>query len=189
MFRRRLIGGAVVAVLILAAVSTALAWRQYRDDQHRAVSDLGSRVVLVGAAVNSYLAGGVSTLGAISEAPSVMDTNPKLISAYLKRVAASGGTIFTGGIGWVDRSGHVLASSSGGPAVDVSDRVYFKRVTATGKPYISAGLVGRKLRQPIVVVAVPTRDAAGRPTGMLTGAIRLTTLARRSRRSLSASTA
>ena len=91
------------------------------------------------------------------------------MSAYLKRVAASGGTIFTGGIGWVDRSGHVLASSSGGPAVDVSDRVYFKRVTATGKPYISAGLVGRKLREPIVVIAVPTRDAAGRPTGMLTG--------------------
>ena len=178
MFRRRLIGGAVVAVLILAAVSSALAWRQYRDEQHRAVSDLGSRVVLVGAAVNSYLAGGVSTLGAISEAPSVMDTNPKLISAYLKRVSASGGTIFTGGIGWVDRSGHVLASSSGGPVVDVSDRVYFERVTATGKPYVSAGLVGRKLRQPIVVVAVPTRDAAGHLTGMLTGAIRLTTLGR-----------
>ena len=62
-----------------------------------------------------------------------------------------------------------------------SDRVYFKRVTATGKPYISAGLVGRKLRVPIVVVAVPTRDAAGRPTGMLTGAITLTTLARAKR--------
>ena len=176
MFRRRLIGGAVVAVLILAAVSTALAWRQYRDDQHRAVSDLGSRVVLVGAAVNSYLAGGVSTLGAMSEAPSVIQANPKLMSAYFKRVAASGGTIFTGGIGWVDRSGHAVASSNGGPPVDVSDRVYFKRVMATGRPYISAGLVGRKLRQPIVVVAVPTRDAAGRPSGVLTGAIRLTTL-------------
>ena len=72
LFRRRLIGGAVIAVLILAAVSTALAWRQYRDDQHRAVNDLGSRVVLVSAAVNSYLAGGVSTLGAISEAPAVI---------------------------------------------------------------------------------------------------------------------
>ena len=91
------------------------------------------------------------------------------MSAYFKRVAASGGTIFTGGIGWVDRSGDVVASSSGGAAVDVADRVYFKRVTATGKPYISAGLIGRKLRQPIVVVAVPTRDAAGRLTGMLTG--------------------
>ena len=65
--------------------------------------------------------------------------------------------------------------------MDVSDRVYFKSVTASGKPYISAGLIGRKLRQRIIVIAVPTRDAAGRPTGMLTGAIRLTTLARAKR--------
>ncbi len=173
MFRRRLIGGALFAVLILAAVSTALAWRQYRDDQHRAVNDLDTRVVLIGALVNSYLAGGVSTLGAIAEAPSVVQPNPVLMSAYFKRVAAGSGTIFTGGIGWVDRSGQAIVTSSGGPVVNVSDRIYFQRVTATGKPYVSAGLVGRKLRQPIVVIAVPTRDAAGHPTGMLTGAIKL----------------
>ncbi len=176
LFRRRLIGGAMIAVLIFTGVSAALAWRQYRDDKHRAISDLNARVVLVGGVVNSYLAGGVSTLGAMSEAPSVVRMKPALMASYFHRVARSGGTIFSGGIGWADRSGEVVASSSGGKPVSVADRVYFKTVSASGKPYISAGLIGRKLRQPIIVVAVPTRDAAGRLTGVLSGAIGLKTL-------------
>ena len=158
------------------AVSAALAWRQYRDDQHRAVSDLNARVVLVGAA------------GELVSRRRRLDSRRDVGGAVGVRIEAgadirllqaglgSGGTIFTGGIGWVDRSGEVVASSSGGAGVGVADRVYFKPVTATRKPYISAGLIGRKLRQPIIVVAVPTRDAAGRLTGVLSGAIRLKTL-------------
>jgi anti-sigma regulatory factor (Ser/Thr protein kinase) len=163
-------------VLILTGVSAALAWRQYRDNEHRAVSDLDARVSLVGAVVDSYLAGGVSTLEAMSQAPSVVQTRPALMASYFKRVASGGGTIFTGGIGWADRTGDLIVSSSGGKAVNVADRVYFQRVTATGKPFISAGLVGRKLREPIVVIAVPTRDASGRITGVITGGIQLKSL-------------
>ena len=156
-------------------MSGFLAWRQYQDNEHRAVTDLNARVVLVGAVVNSYLEGGISTLSSIAAAPSVMASRRALMSGYFRRAGV--GTIFTGGIAWVDRAGRVAASSSAGPAVNVSDRLYFKDVLATGRPYVSAGLVGRRLHQQVIVVAVPTHDAADRLTGVLTGAIRLTTLA------------
>ena len=32
------------------------------------------------------------------------------------------------------------------PATNLSERLYFRRVLATGKPYISAGLIGRRLK-------------------------------------------
>ncbi len=100
------------------------------------------------------------------------------MSEYFRRVETGGGSIFTGGVGWLNRSGDVIASSTKGPPANLSDRLYFRRVMATGRAYVSAGLVGRRLAQPIIVVAVPTRNAAGRLSGVLTGAIRLRTLGR-----------
>jgi anti-sigma regulatory factor (Ser/Thr protein kinase) len=173
-FRRRMIAGAVIGVALLAAVSVLVIWRQYRDDQHRAVSDLNTRVLLVGAVVNSYISGGISTLDSIAAAPSVVRPQPTLMDAYFKRLAAGSG-VFNGGIGWVDPEGQVTASSSGA-SVDVADRDYFQHVMKTGRPYVSSGLVGRHLKQQLVVVAVPTRDAAGHLTGILTGAIKLKSL-------------
>ena len=49
-------------------------------------------------------------------------------------------------------------------------------MVATGRPYISAGIVGRRVHEQVIVVAVPTRGATGRLTGVLTGAIRLKSL-------------
>jgi anti-sigma regulatory factor (Ser/Thr protein kinase) len=174
-FRRRLIAGAVIGVAVLATVSALVIWRQYRDNQHRAVNDLDARVVLVGAVVNSYVSGGISTLDSIAAAPSVVQSQPALMDAYFKRLAASPGEIFDGGIGWVDPAGQVTASSSGA-SVNVADREYFQRVMKTGSPYVSSGLIGKHLKQQLVVVAVPTRNAAGRLTGVLTGGIELKSL-------------
>ena len=53
------------------------------------------------------------------------------------------------------------------------DRVDFKRVMATGKPYVSAGLMGHGFARAIVVVAVPTFGRYGSLDGILTGAILL----------------
>ena len=41
---------------------------------------------------------------------------------------------------------------------------------------MSGGLIGKQSRKPVVVVAIPTFDAAGRLTGVLTGGIRLGSL-------------
>ena len=91
---------------------------------------------------------------------------------YFKRVDATGGKLFNGGISWSNTVGNIMASSSGTTA-NISDREYFQQTLATRRPYVSGGLIGKQSRKPVVVVAIPTFDAAGRLTGVLTGGIRL----------------
>ncbi len=57
--------------------------------------------------------------------------------------------------------------------VDASGRVYFKTVRATNKPYVSAGLVSQRTNLRVVVVAVPTHNAAGAFNGVLAGALKV----------------
>jgi anti-sigma regulatory factor (Ser/Thr protein kinase) len=174
-FRRRLLGGAAIAVLVLAVVSGSLAWNQYRHDQRTAVSNLHARVTLTGLVVDTALSGGLSTLESVAQAPSVMDTNPALMGPYFRRVDRTGSKLFTGGISWSNTLGYIMASSSGGSA-NISDRTYFQQALATRRPYISAGLIGKKSGKALVVVAIPTFDANGDLSGVLTGGIRLGTL-------------
>src|SRR5262245_34188759 len=47
--RRRLIAAAVIAVLLLAGIAIAVAWRQYDDGKRRTIRDIRARVVTVGA--------------------------------------------------------------------------------------------------------------------------------------------
>src|SRR5579871_4380847 len=175
-FRRRLILGAAVAVLALAGVTTALAWRQYTDNKQRAVSDLNARVLLVSAVVNSSFDGAVSTLDSIAASPPVVDGRPAATGQYLRRVHRNGAELFTGGLGVLDTSGELVASSQQGAPLNLSDRTYFRQVIATGKPYISAGLIGRRNNEPIVVVAVPIVAAGHHVSGVLTGSISLNTV-------------
>ncbi len=176
-FRRRIIVGATLAVLLLAGISAALAWRQYDDARTRATNDLQARVVAVSAVVDSSFSGQISTLDAIAKAPSVVSLDTAGMSAYFRRINPGRRAPFTGGLGWISRKGLVEASSNtGGGRTDLSKRTYFRRVLATGKPYVSAGLIGRRLKHPIIVIAVPTRDARGRVAGVLAGSILLTTV-------------
>src|SRR5262245_52485582 len=136
-----------------------------------------ARVVAVSAIVDTYFQGQVGTLDAIAQARAVVDQRVPALDAFLERLAPPRNRTFSGGIGWVDRSGTVRASSKAGRRpVDVSDRLYFRRVLATGSPYVSAGLVGRQNRQPVVVVALPTFDRHGDPSGALVGSLLLNPL-------------
>ncbi len=174
-FRRRLLAVAAVTILALAAVSGLLAWRQYRANQHRAVNDLNARVVLVGRLVDSSVDGGISTLETAATAPVIMRVDRRAMAPYFARVLATGGRLFTGGMGWVDLGGNLQVTSKGPPPtpVNVADREYFQQVVATKKPYVSSGLFSKGEKKPTVVVAVPTFGAGGKLTGVLTGLILL----------------
>ena len=96
--------------------------------------------------------------------------------AYFKRVQPAKGRLFPGGIGWIDREGIARLTTNRpqtGSFGDVSDRSYFREVIRTGKPYVSEGLTSRLTNQQVVTSAVPTRDAAGKLTGVLTGSLLL----------------
>ena len=65
------------------------------------------------------------------------------------------------------------AGSPPGRPVDASGRTYFNTVLATNAPYVSAGLVLKRTRFRVVVMAVPTHDASGAINGVLAGAIKV----------------
>ncbi len=172
--RRRMIAGTVVAVVLLGAISVVLAVRQYNEGRSRALADLQARVVSVAAVVQTAFAGDIVLLQTAADAPGVRHTQLAAMDAYFRRMHTSSGATFSGGIAWVDRAGRVRATSlAAKPATfpTVAGRGYFRRVLATGKPYVSPGLVGRVVKQPIVVVAVPTFNGRGRLSGVLVGSI------------------
>jgi anti-sigma regulatory factor (Ser/Thr protein kinase)/GAF domain-containing protein len=176
--RRRLVAGASVAVLLLAAISIALAWRQYEDGRSRALRDLQDRVVAAAGTVETSFTGQIGALDAIAASPTVVAGNAARMQGYFRRLDTPGSTPFTGGIGWIDRTGRVRATSQGGDAspLSLAGRKYFQRVLATRTPYVSGGLIGRGSGKPIVVVAVPTFGHGGAVSGVLIGSILLQTV-------------
>ena len=55
--------------------------------------------------------GGIATLQATAASPVVAERHTAEMGAYFRRVHASAGKLFTGGIGWIDANGNVRASS------------------------------------------------------------------------------
>jgi anti-sigma regulatory factor (Ser/Thr protein kinase)/GAF domain-containing protein len=171
----------VVAVLLLASIGIALAWRQYDDSRRRAVRDLRSRAATVGAVIDTSFEGQIATLGAIAKAPPVIEGDVSAMNAYFSRLDPRRIGLFNGGIGWLDRRGFVRASDRPRQRNrgSLSDRAYFQRAVTTRSPYVSAGIVGRTINQPLIVVAVPTFDRGGAVSGVLAGTILLGSLAGR----------
>src|SRR5262249_42966065 len=150
------------------------AWRLYEDAQRRDLNDVKARAVLAGSILNVYVAGELSTLQAIAQSPAMVHARVPEMHGYFERVQPSGGKLFTGGVGWADSRGTVRASNTSlppGTPPNLAYRSYFKQVMTTGKPYVSEGILTRRKRQEVVVLAVPTKDAAGKPTGVLVGAL------------------
>ena len=168
--RGRILLGSVVAVLLLTGLALTLAWSQYQDGKDEALRDLRGRAILAGTVLDTFFAGQISTLESIAASPVVTAGDVPGMKAYFRRVQPPNGQRFTAGLGWLDRKGMPRATSSGAaPALSFSDRLYFRRVIATDRPFISEALVSRTSTRRVVVTAVPTHDARGRISGVLTG--------------------
>jgi len=175
--RRWIVVAGCLAVFLLAGISIALAWQQYDDAKEQARNDLRARAVAVAALMDTLFTGQIQTLTSIAEAPSVVGRHVPRMDAYFRRVSAPGAPPFTGGMGWIDRNGNPRAANdrASAPHGSLADRDYFRRVVATHEPYVSAGLIGRALRKPLIVIAVPTFGPGGDFTGVLAGSTLLTT--------------
>ena len=173
-FRRTLAISAVLSIVVIAGVSSLLAVRKYQHAQHAAAADLEARVVVAAAVVDASFAGQISTLNSIANAPAVVGLKQEQMLAYFRRVERSAPP-FNGGLGWIDATGALRVSSSGGSStpINLSSRTYFKQVLATGAPYVSAGLIGVRNGQELIVTAVATHDRNGRATGVLAGSTRV----------------
>jgi serine phosphatase RsbU (regulator of sigma subunit) len=165
---------ALAALLLFAGVGGALAWRQYRSAQRTDLKDARAKAVVAATVFDTAFRGEIATLQSISKAPVVMTSRKAAMLAYFKRVQPENGTLFTGGLAWIDRTGKVRVSTSGrkpGPVADVSDRAYFSSAIRSGQPFVSAGLTARLSHRQVIVIALPTRDLEGNLTGVLAGTL------------------
>lgn len=102
---------------------------------------------------------------------SVETLQPLLAQRPLMRV------IFTGGIVVIGLDGKAIADypvAPGRRGAWFGDREYFRRVVATGEPYVDKPIVGRALQRPVLTIAVPVLDADGKPRAVMTGVTDLT---------------
>jgi serine phosphatase RsbU (regulator of sigma subunit)/anti-sigma regulatory factor (Ser/Thr protein kinase) len=175
-YRRHLAIGALLAVLVLVVVPGGLAWGQYKDSQHTSLANQRARAVLARSVIDTYFRGELANLRSIAGSPSVVDQDIPAMQRYLSRLQAAGDPAFSAGIGWIDRTGSARVSTvrrSAARRADFADRMYFKRVMATGAPFVSQSITSRLTAKHVVIMAMPTRDARGRITGMLAGALML----------------
>ena len=94
---------------------------------------------------------------------------------YFERLQPKTGRgVFSAGLVWVDRTGTAQVSAVRGSAArhpDLSSRSYVWNVMATGQPFVSEGTAAWPGGRHVIVMAVPTRDARGRLTGVLAAAL------------------
>jgi len=171
--RPSLLLAVLLAGLLLVGAAGGLAWHQYDEARRTAVNNARARVILASAIVDTYFSGELAALESIARSATVQSGDRVAMREYFKRVQPSVGGPFAGGLGWIDSRGLAQASSGpqSGTPLDLSDRTYFKTVMATGAPFVSEGIASRRTHRRILVMAVPTSDAQGRVTGVLTGAL------------------
>jgi hypothetical protein len=165
---------ALAAVLLFGAVAGALAVRQYRDAEHAAANDSRARAVLAAGIFDIYFKGQIGTLSSMAQAPVVQGSDEAGMLDYFSRVQPPGGSLFPGGIAWSNLHGVVRVSTNRpevGDIADVTDRSYFRQVIKTGRPFVSEGLTGKLNGQQDVATGYPTRNAAGKLTGVLIGSL------------------
>ena len=178
--RRQIIGLAILAVVIVGGLGVFLTIRQYHSTQRTARTNLHSRAFAVAALVNTFFSGQIQALTTAAQAPAVTQLDLPSMRTYFMRLSKSGATsALNSGVGWIDRSGNVRISTtspSSGRPLSVADRSYFRRVVQSGRPWVSEGLISRRRGQALIVIAVPTRNASGKVSGVLAGSLLLRTL-------------
>lgn len=184
--RRGLMFTALPAIAVLAVLGTVLAIR-HRDsvagDRRQEAAQLG-----VAAAVNArrFLDDQLSILAAVAAAPVVRSMDLERMRPFLADVARNGR--FTAGLGFVDRRGRAVVSSTRPPGslpIFLGDRGYVRDALA-GRPTVSDVLIGRLRSRPIIAFGYPTRARSGARSGMLAGSLALDRLDEALRRLLSA---
>ena len=162
-----------LAVFVLGLWTLSLyASHMLKVDMQRVLGEQQFQNVSRGAAeINDHLTDRIAALELIAEK---IDThligNPAALQARVEQRPLLT-IIFNAGT-WVSgQDGTVIASNL--PVLvgkNYADREYLKVVLRDGKPAISKPVTGKVLNDPIFLIAVPIRDAAGKVIGAIAGA-------------------
>jgi signal transduction histidine kinase len=163
----------IVTIVVLAMLAATLTFAAYGQETDARVEE--ARLLARAAAldVDRYLQSQLGTLMGIAAADPVADEQADAMREYFDRLNPSA-IGFDGQVFWVDVDGMMRARAGyDGPPLDFSDREWVQQVLASNEPYVSNARIGQLNDAPILVLAVPTVDRDGAPSGALGGAIRL----------------
>ncbi len=172
--RRLALAISLVAVLAVA-VGILLAVESYRHAQHRIEAESG-KLAEDTATEAATLAGiRIEYLRGIAASKPVVEGNRAAMRPFFE--AMLGRHVVLDDIGWVRADGKEAVTLSRPPAasgrIDLSDRVYVRRVRQTQEPYVSDVVISKQSGRPVVVIAVPSFNRHRAMTGLVTGILRL----------------
>ncbi|MFN0091670.1 MAG: cache domain-containing protein, partial [Acidimicrobiales bacterium] len=177
-FGKRLLAATAAVSAAALLIGGAFAVRAFRGDQREVRVDLARAVRDAEAEADRFLQDRLAVLSGLAAAPAVVQGDRPAMQELFTAIV--GDRVILDDIGWtpLDGRGAVLAGVplADTAEVDLSQREYLQAVRATGRPYVSDGLVAQLRPAPVVVLAVPSADAAGAPTGVVTGVVRLDVL-------------
>lgn len=163
-----ILSAAGTAYVVLHRVEASIArvvLTSAREDRERAASMLGSKVAVLQQAVSAVAA----------RLPPDGWTHPSAMGQFLLDKAAL--ISLFNSVFAADAQGHIVARVEGGALSkvlpSVADRDYFLRAMSSDRPVISAPILGKILKAPIIIVAVPVVDRDGRHIGVVGGSLAL----------------
>lgn len=170
----------VIAILVAAPLVVGSVLRLAADREAAragAVEDTGRLASLVADRARLYFESSRQALIAIAATPQVRAHEPAACTAYLQDLLPAYPEYVN--LAAADAQGELFCSAvpTSGP-VTVADRPYFIQAMATGSFAIGDYSVGRVTAQPVIVVALPIRDDAGAPSGVVLASLPLSSLAR-----------
>ena len=156
---------------------TFYASRNLRSDMARLLGEQQfSTVTLVAERVNHELEDRVKALEEVAhQSTGAMREGPAAMQAHLDRWKGIYSK-FNGGTFATDAKGLAIAAvpwGQGRVGVDYQDRDYAQVVLRENRAVISDPIIGRVLKVPLIVIAVPIRNAAGDVMGMLAGVVNM----------------
>ncbi|HEY7563687.1 MAG TPA: hypothetical protein VIA81_02055, partial [Acidimicrobiia bacterium] len=157
----------------LAMVGGFLASRGYEERVARGLDRVAIDAAEIALLASRFVESRLAVLEALSATPAVRSGDLATMEPYLRAFSRSGLGLESG-IGWIDRQGQLQIESvleSDQLPVDLSDRSYVAEVLSTESPVVSEGLIGRASGEPLMVLAVPSRNEQGEVNGLLIGSV------------------
>jgi diguanylate cyclase len=163
-----LLSAAGTAYVVLQRVETSIErviLSSAREDRERSASMLGSKTTVLRDALSAVA----------NRVPEPAWRNGADMGRFLFDKPALG-TLFSS-VFAADPEGNIIARIEGGKLSyelpNVADRDYFKRAMSGDQPVISQAILGKVLKAPIVVIAIPALDREGRHLGVVGGSLAL----------------
>ncbi len=178
--RRRLY---LIGIVGLVPVLGAGSWNEWsnrtlREKELRA--NLTDEAVHVAIEFQRQLEGVQSLLQTLAVLPVLRGTAPITCDELFNQVRPQNTVLAA--VGATDREGNVICASDRAPGEllpAISDRVHFRRAMETQGPALGGYAYGRRTAQHVIHMAVPYRDAAGIPAGVVFASLSLDVIARR----------